>query len=249
MRTTYVLTFCACRASRGYYICRTPRPVRAVLPREDTISASVAVSFFFCARPLPHATLSMFPCSPRTQEPQWPCAERPRLRAPDRHIGTGAGGVCVWRWTPRCRKRPGLGSAVLRVAGDHSWLELAGKHTRRYCECGSPFPRDCAPCRTSQIRSGFFSHPSRGGATFFQPLPFGHPPALFDRLEVVWPGSSCAVPRYPLTSTANGRQQHSSSCFVCNSQYRGTKEMRMDPAAEVTSTSTKIANWTTLLTR
>ena len=195
MRTTYVLTFCACRASRGYYICRTPRPVRAVLPREDTISASVAVSFFFCARPLPHATLSMFPCSPRTQEPQWPCAERPRLRAPDRHIGTGAGGgVCVavdptlpqtpWSWVsgPPSRWRSLLArarwethSSILRV-----WFS---------------FPtRLCAMPHISDPERIFFPPKSRWCNFFPAPSLRPPPPALFDRLEVVWRGAAARCP-------------------------------------------------------
>jgi hypothetical protein len=37
------------------------------------------------------------------------------------------------------------------------------------------FSRDCASCRTSQIRSGFFPPPKSRCGNFFQPCPFGHP--------------------------------------------------------------------------
>jgi hypothetical protein len=57
-----------------------------------------------------------------TQEPQWPRAERARLRAPDWHRGR----ACVAVQTPlHCRKCPGLGSTVSRVAEAHSLESFA----------------------------------------------------------------------------------------------------------------------------
>jgi hypothetical protein len=61
-----------------------------------------------------------------------------------------------------------------------------------------------------------FSHPGCG-ATF--PSPSLRPPR-FIRLRGDRLAGSCAVLRCPLAHAANG-QQHSSSCFVCDSQHHG----------------------------
>ena len=116
-----------------------------------------------------------------------------------------------------CCKRPVFGSTVYpRAARASLALDLRGTLARCFTR-GFSFLRDCALISTSQTRSGIFAHPSRGGAT--SPAHSLRSPPLYsiakDRLA-----GSCAVLRCPLTCAVNG-QQHSSSCFVCNSQYHG----------------------------
>jgi hypothetical protein len=64
-------------------------------------------------------------------------------------------------------------------------------------------------------------------AQLFQPVPFGHP-RFIRSFKIVWRAGS-AVLRCPLTCAVNG-QQHSSSCFVCNSQYHGLVQGGAAPA-------------------
>jgi hypothetical protein len=86
------------------------------------------------------------------------CREGALARTGQAH-GRGASG-CGFR----CRKRPGRESPTVPPRRWSAlWLELRGEHSSSF--------RECAPCRTSQIRSGFFSHPSRGVATFSSPSP------------------------------------------------------------------------------
>jgi hypothetical protein len=124
-----------------------------------------------------------------------PRSPAPRGRACAHRIGTGAG--CVWQWTPLPQTPwswvngpPSCWRSPLARArwGTHSSI-------LRDFECGSPFPRDCAP--------DFFPTKS-GGTIFFQPFSFGHPcfiRSLRDRLA-----GSCAVLRCPLTPATNGQR-------------------------------------------
>jgi hypothetical protein len=80
----------------------------------------------------------------------------PRGRARPHRAGTRhAGGVRVAA-VSAAANAPAVSERHLLVAGAHFRSSFA-VNTHRAFESASPaFPRDCAPCRTSQIRSGIF---------------------------------------------------------------------------------------------
>jgi hypothetical protein len=108
--------------------------------------------------------------------------------------GTRAG--CEWlRFLLPQMPRPLVNGTSSLVAGAHFGSSFVVSTHRTFGSASPAIPRDCAPCRTSQIRSGNFSHPSRGVATFSSPSP-SVTPATFDRFEIVWRGAAlCSVVR------------------------------------------------------
>jgi hypothetical protein len=147
-----------------------------------------------------------------TQEPQLPCAERARRRCAPGDLGGEARAAVV----PTAVRRECPGSLSQRPSEslERALARASLVNTRRYSESGSPFPRGCAACPKRNF-------PRPGGETFPSPFaPFGHPALFFIRSLRGRLAGSCEVLRCTLTARANG-QQHSSSCFVCNSQYHG----------------------------
>jgi hypothetical protein len=126
----------------------------------------------------------------------------PRGRACSHRTGTDRGGVRV-AVASTAAKRPGRES----TAPPRRWSALGssfrGEHSSSPRECFAIFSaRLCSMSHISDPK-GFFSHPSRGVATFSSPSP-SVTPATFDRLEIVWRGAArCSVVRWPTRLTDN----------------------------------------------
>jgi hypothetical protein len=97
----------------------------------------------------------------------------PRGRACSHRTGTGA--RCEWQWLPLPQNAPAVSQRYPLVAEAHLARAFVVNTHRAFGSASPSFPRGCAPCRASQIRSGIFPHPSQVWQ-LFPAFPLRSPP-------------------------------------------------------------------------